>query len=292
MSEQADQAEQSGKVPGGRGAELQAATGFGITVVAALALAVVYRSGGQPQLEGVLLALALGGMAYGFVIWGTKLLPQGPEVEERHHFGEDEALQEDVEEDVERGGVIGRRRLLLRMVAAAAGAVGIALVFPIRSLGPAPGKDLLRTSWKKGSRAVTEDGKPVRAEEVPVGALLTVFPEGHAGSSDAQTVLVRVDEGAINPRPGRETWSPEGLLAYSKVCTHAGCPVGLFQVTTNQLFCPCHQSAFDVLEGARPVFGPATRSLPQLPIEVDEEGHIRAQSDYTEPVGPAFWNLG
>jgi ubiquinol-cytochrome c reductase iron-sulfur subunit len=121
---------------------------------------------------------------------------------------------------------------------------------------------------------------------------LTVFPEGHTGSADSQTVLIRVDTSTLQPLPGRESWSPDGYLAYSKICTHAGCPVGLYEQSSNSLFCPCHQSVFDVLEGAKPIAGPATRPLPQLPLEIGADGFLRAQGDYIEPVGPGFWNEG
>jgi ubiquinol-cytochrome c reductase iron-sulfur subunit len=176
------------------------------------------------------------------------------------------------------------------MLGLAAAALGAAAVFPIRSLGPSPGRSLQRTPWRAGTRLVGEDGDPITVEDIPLGGFLTVFPEGHVGSADGQTVLVRVDPDANRPRPGRKDWAPDGLLAYNKVCTHAGCPVGLYQAASHQLLCPCHQSAFDVLDGARPVFGPATRSLPQLPLAIDAQGYLRARSDYTEPVGPAYWN--
>jgi ubiquinol-cytochrome c reductase iron-sulfur subunit len=201
-----------------------------------------------------------------------------------------EAEKEEVEESFERGGEIGRRKLLTRMLGLAAAALGVAAVFPIRSLGPSPGKSLERTPWRSGSRLVGEDGNPIRVEDVPIGGMFTVYPEGHVGSADGQTVLVRVPADANRPRPGREAWAPNGYLAYNKVCTHAGCPVGLYQVETHQLLCPCHQSAFDVLDGAKPVFGPATRSLPQLPLQVDGQGFLVARSDYPEPIGPAYWN--
>jgi ubiquinol-cytochrome c reductase iron-sulfur subunit len=103
-------------------------------------------------------------------------------------------------------------------------------------------------------------------------------------------VLVRVEASRLRPRPGRETWAPEGNVAYSKICTHVGCPVGLYQAPTHELVCPCHQSTFDVLDGARPKFGPATRSLPQLPLAVDQEGFLVAQGDFDEPVGPGYWS--
>jgi ubiquinol-cytochrome c reductase iron-sulfur subunit len=258
--------------------------------VAALGLAVVYLNGGQPQAEGVLLAVAFAGLAVGFVIWAHHLLPPGPAVQERHDLASPESEREELEEDFDRVDVLGRRRLLVRALAAAAGALGIAALFPIRSLGPRPGTSLSQTSWRPGSRLVTDEGRPVRLAEVAIGSLSTVFPEGHAGSADAQTVLVRVAESELRPPAGREDWSPSGLLAYSKVCTHAGCPVGLYQADTHQLLCPCHQSAFDVLDKARPVFGPATRALPQLPLVVDDEGFVRAQSDYHDPIGPAYWD--
>jgi ubiquinol-cytochrome c reductase iron-sulfur subunit len=258
--------------------ELRAATGFLLSAAAAVALAVVYWRGGQPQLEGVLLAASLGGLSFGFVVWGHRLLPQGPVEEARHDLPSTPAERARFEDDFERGGTIERRKLLTRTLGLAAAALGAAAVFPIRSLGPSPGKSLQRTPWRAGSRLVTEDGTPLRADDIPIGGFFTVFPEGHIGSADGQTVLVRVHRG------------DQGVLAYNKVCTHAGCPVGLYQADTHQLLCPCHQSAFDVLDHARPVFGPATRALPQLPIAVDPDGYLRAISDYTEPIGPAYWN--
>jgi len=178
------------------------------------------------------------------------------------------------------------------MLLVALGALGAAAVFPIRSLGPKPGRSLFETAWRRGTRLVTAEGTPVAATNLPVGGVLTVFPEGHTGSADSQTVLVRVDPSTFQPLPGRATWSPEGYLAYSKICTHAGCPVGLYEQSSNSLFCPCHQSVFDVLDGAKPIGGPATRPLPQLPLEVGADGFLRAQGDYPEPVGPGFWNEG
>ena len=137
---------------------------------------------------------------------------------------------------------------------------------------------------------MTEDGQLVRADDVPVEGLVTVFPEGYAGSANGQAILIRVEEGLIEPRPGREDWSPNGYIVYSKVCTHAGCPVGLYEANDHQVLCPCHQSTFDVLRGATPIFGPAAAPLPQLPIHIDTDGYIVAGGDFSEPVGPAFWH--
>ena len=278
-----------GAVDPGRKHEVAGAVAFLITAAAAVGLGVVYFEGGQPQLEGILLGIAFAGLAYGFITWANKLLPQGPFVDARHELATSAADQAAFEADLDRGGEIERRSLLLRTLGIAAVALGGAALFPIRSLGPAPGRALEHTPWAKGRRMVTEEGTPVNVADVPMNGLVTVFPEGSAGSASAQTVLLRVDPALIRAKPGRESWSPGGFIAYSKICTHAGCPVGLFQANLHQLLCPCHQSSFDVLHGAKPVFGPAAAPLPQLPISVDTEGFLVAQSDYHEPVGPAFW---
>ena len=260
--------------------------------MAAGGLAYVYAIGGQPQLEGALLAVALGSLCFGLVTWANHLLEEGPFVEERHELVSGEAEFEELEEDFERGGEIERRGFLLKTLGLALTALGVAAVFPIRSLGPNPGRSLLQTPWRRGTRLVTQDGILVRSVDVPLGGLVTVFPEGHAGSADGQAVLVRVEEGLNVPKPGREDWAPDGLIAYSKVCTHAGCPVGLYEAESHQLLCPCHQSTFDVLHGARPVFGPAAVALPQLPLVLDGAGFLRADGDFSEPVGPAWWTRG
>ena len=124
-----------------------------------------------------------------------------------------------------------------------------------------------------------------------MGGDITVFPEGNVGSSVDQTMLIRLAPAGtdIVTRPGRESWGPDGYVASSKLCTHAGCPVGLYQDQTQQLVCPCHQSIFEVSKGAQQVFGPAPRPLPQLPLQVDSQGWLRAQRGFDEPVGPGFW---
>jgi ubiquinol-cytochrome c reductase iron-sulfur subunit len=120
--------------------------------------------------------------------------------------------------------------------------------------------------------------------------VLTVFPEGATDDADSQAILINMGDAPQQVRRGRNGWSVQGLVAFSKVCTHAGCPVGLYRSTSKQLLCPCHQSTFDVLDGCRPVFGPAARSLPQLPLAVRDDGFLIAQHDYIEPVGPGYWN--
>lgn len=278
------------------------AIALGITTLAALGLAVVYLLGGQTQLEGILIAISLGGLGYAFVVIARRLLPQGPFTEERKPL---ESSPEDIDafardfvavydvspagEDTTKAG-IARRKVLARMLGAAGGALGLAALFPLASLGPRPGNSLFVTKWRRGSRVVNEQGERVNVGDLEVGGVITVFPEGNVGAADSQTLLIRLADTAVTTRPGRETWSPDGYVAYSKVCTHAGCPVGLYQQSIERLLCPCHQSTFEVANGATPVFGPATRSLPQLPLMVDRDGFLRSQSDYHQPIGPGFWD--
>ncbi len=263
-----------------------------IGIIGFAGLGAAYWQGATEGVMGLFLAVGLFGMGFGVAAWGKYLMPQGPFVEERHDLAGTRHEQEAFEAAALGRGqmVIARRGFLGKLLGAGAAIFAIVAAFPLlRSLGPLPGKSLDRTSWRKGSRVVTVDGRPVKATDLEVGGILTVFPEGHEGSAMAQTVLIRVASAPVVTMPGRETWSPDGYLAYSKICTHAGCPVGLYEEQSQQLLCPCHQSLFDVLDGAVPVFGPAPRPLPQLPLMVDSAGYLRAQSDFNQPVGPGFW---
>lgn len=271
--------------------ELPVAMALAVSILGGLGLAVVYILGGQPQVEGALLGLALGGLGAGLILWGRRLLPHDDMVEAREPLGSPEADREAVGEAAEAGAEdLGRRRFLTRLLLGALGALGLAALFPIRSLGPSPGRSLFVTGWRRGTRLVDEDGTAVRSDRLVVGSVITVYPEGAVGSADSQTVLVRVDPADLRLPEARMAWAPEGYVGYSKVCTHAGCPVGLYRADTHSLLCPCHQSTFDVLDGASPTFGPAARSLPQLPLEIDSEGFLRALGDFPEPVGPGFWD--
>jgi ubiquinol-cytochrome c reductase iron-sulfur subunit len=153
------------------------------------------------------------------------------------------------------------------------------------------------TMWKKGTKLTTDpSGRPIKAADVTIGSVFHVIPDGldeveHPLDEKAKAVvlLVRLDPRDLTEAEDRKGWSYEGIVAYSKICTHVGCPVALYEQQTHHLLCPCHQSTFDVANGAKVVFGPAKRPLPQLPITVDEEGYLIAQSDFTEPVGPSFW---
>ena len=265
---------------------------FVVSTVASIGLAVVYALGGQVQLEGVLLGAALGGLGVGLIIWGKELMPGGPFTQQRATSLGDEAELEAAEDTLEEAQEhMERRGFLAKMLGVAVGALGLAALFPIRSLGARPGQELYETEWGEGVRLVTLDRAPVRTEDLDIGGVITVFPEEFTEAADSQTLLIRIDPEDYDPLPGREDWAPEGFIAFSKVCTHAGCPVGLYQPTSHELFCPCHQSVFAVLEAAVPTAGPATRPLPQLPLAI-ENGYIVAQSDYLEPVGPGFWRRG
>jgi len=252
----------------------------------------LYWVGGQTQWEGVYGGVGFFAFGFGLSAWGKYLLPQGPFVEERHVLASSEpevgAMAAAIED---RGKMVFRRRGFLgTILGAGAGVMGVVITFPlIRSLGPQPKKSLETTNWRPDAYLVDLDGKRVHRADLEVGGALTVFPEGFAGSSVDQTMLVRAESTDIVTLPGRETWGPRGYLAYSKMCTHAGCPVGLYQELTQQLLCPCHQSLFDVKTGANPVFGPAPRPLPQLPLKIDSRGFLLAQAGYDQPVGPGFW---
>jgi len=157
---------------------------------------------------------------------------------------------------------------------------------------------LSHTMWAKGTRlALDPSGVPIKAADVTIGSAFHVIPEGLAElesgkleeKAKAAVLLMRLEPSELNQAPDRVTWSYDGIVAYSKICTHVGCPVALYEQHTHHLLCPCHQSQFDVANHCEVIFGPAKRPLPQLPIAVDDEGYLIAQSDFTEPVGPSFW---
>jgi ubiquinol-cytochrome c reductase iron-sulfur subunit len=275
-----------------RRASLVVAIAFGAATLAALGLFVVYIAGGQPQVEGALLFVALAGIGAGLMVWATRLMTGiGQITQSRRHAQPPE--EKEAAAEAMAGGVeeMSRRRLLFRLLLGAAGALGLAAIFPIRSLGRAPGASLFRTEWRPGLRLVDVDGNLVTRDTLEVDSFTTVFPEDAVGSGDSQAVLIRVQSGSLQLPADRLAGAPDGYVAYSKICTHAGCAVGLYLARVHQLRCPCHQSTFDVLNGAQPVYGPAARALPQLPIEIDADGTMRALGDFTAPVGPSFWDL-
>ncbi|MFY9783439.1 MAG: Rieske 2Fe-2S domain-containing protein [Acidimicrobiales bacterium] len=255
-----------------------------------------YWVNAKPWILGATMGFGLFILGVGLVAWGKYLMPRGPFVEDRHPLassqGERDAFAASI---VERGGgVVKRRKMLAGLLGGGLGVFTIVAMFPlIRSLGPLPKGTMFHTDWRKGSFAVDQTGRRVNVGELAVGSIVTVFPEGtentDRGQAVDQTVLIRISNQDFVTQKGRETWGPKGYVAYSKVCTHLGCPVGLYEQQLQVLVCPCHQSMFNVTNGAIPEFGPAPRPLPQLPLYIDADGYIRAQDDYDQPVGPGFW---
>ncbi len=274
--------------PATRRVERAIGVAFLVAAIAGVALLGLYLNGGQTQLEAVLLAICLGGIGIGITAWSHWLLSGTERVEARHSLASPADAAAGSNDET---ASITRRTFLLRSLAAAFTGLGAALAIPALSLGPAPGRTLFQTAWKPGSRVVGIDGLPVNIDSLPVDGVLTVFPEGSVGSADAQTLLIRVADGLLQLPPDRMALAPQGCVAYSKLCTHAGCPVGLYRAAEHKLICPCHQSTFDVLDGATPTFGPAARPLPQLPIQLAADGTFVALGDFPEPVGPGFWDM-
>lgn len=272
---------------------LVVATAFVVSIVGAIGFAAALLAldttpSGDIQVLGVGLSLGLGGLGVGIIVWAKGLMPTGPDVEPRHAPRGDRADRVELEEEVaSQAAGIGRRGLLGRLLAAASGVLGLSLLTPLRALGPDPFPERATTGWGPGRRVTREDGSRIRPDEVMVGSALLAFPEGREDEADTQVMLVRLDPDDLDTTSG----TVDGLVAYSRVCTHLGCPVGLYQVELRRLLCPCHQSAFDVTRRAEPVFGPAARALPQLPLDVDGEGYLIATDDFPEPVGPSFSQL-
>lgn len=247
-----------------------------------------------------ILALSMGvglfALGIGTTAWGKYLMPQGPFVEERHSLASSRREQETMAAAlVERTGVVVKRRKLLGgMLATGLGIFGVVAVFPLlRSLGPLPGSVLFLTQWRRGTFLVDSTGNKIHKDTLTVGGVVTVYPKGlqqtDEGQAVDQVILIRAQLTDLVTMKSRADWAPTGYVAYSKVCTHLGCPVGLYEQLLELLVCPCHQSMFNIRTGATPVFGPAPRPLPQLPIFIDAKGFIRAQKGFDQPVGPGFW---
>ena len=277
-------------------AERVIAVCFMLGILFVAAFGATFWINAQPWKIGATLGAGLSFLGIGLVAWGKYLMPQGPFVEDRHDLANSQddrdALAAAI---VQRGGdVVKRRKLLGGLLGAGLGIFTVVAMFPLlRSLGPLPKKTLDSTDWRKGTYAVDITGRRVRVGDLAVGSIMTVYPEGtqdtDRGQAVDQTVLIRISNESFTTMKGRESWGPQGYLAYSKLCTHLGCPVGLYEQQLQVLVCPCHQSTFNVLNGAEPEFGPAPRPLPQLPLYIDASGYVRAQADYDQPVGPGFW---
>ena len=189
--------------------ELVVAALFGITALCGVGLLVVYVLGGQTQVEGILLAIALGSLGIGVVIWAQDLMITPVVVEERGSPASTPDAAEELEEAIEEEEGFTRRRLLVGMLLAAFAGLAAALAVPALSLGPAPGRELFTTGWRSGKRLVDASGTPIRAADIAVDGIVTVFPDGDAGSADSQTLLIRVPPELLKLDPSRAAWAPE-----------------------------------------------------------------------------------
>lgn len=251
---------------------------------------------------GLGLAAAIFFIGAAAIHWGKTLMPDKEWVEERHVLrGTDEdrrAAAQTITDGLHESG-IARRPLVVTAMVGALAALPLAVLAPLSTLGPLPGSKLHHTFWRKGMRLARDhDGTPIRASDVVMNSIFHVMPAELTPETPhyleerakAAAVIVRID-----PELGKNEESlangHEGILAFSKICTHVGCPVALYEQQTHHMLCPCHQSTFDVTDGAKVIFGPAHRPLPQLPIEVDSEGYLVAMGDFPEPIGPSFWDI-
>ena len=300
-------------------AERQVATLFSISMLATLAFLVAYFAIdqetyafvpgiGQANLSNLVLGLTLGlsllCIGLGAVHWAKTLMPDIEVAEDRHpQRSSDEARGRAVETVMAGGDAsqLARRPLIKYTLAGALGLFALPLVVPVAGgLGPMPKADLSTTFWRKGMRLMRDSSvpTPIKASDVTIGSVFHVMPEGIEKSEHlleekgkAAVVLMRLEPDLIKVAKERE-WGHEGIVAYSKICTHVGCPVGLYEQQTHHLLCPCHQSTFDVTQDCEVIFGPAKRALPQLKITIDAEGYLVADSPFREAVGPSFWERG
>jgi ubiquinol-cytochrome c reductase iron-sulfur subunit len=285
-------------------AELAVAALLVLASVLAIAFIVFYATGslsGQTQLMGAALGGCFVVLAAALIIVSKKLIVT-EELEEEYPQPEHREEQEQVAQIIdESGDRITRKGLLKFTAGGAVAAIGAALLAPLASFGPfLKTRELQQTPWRRGRRLVDEDGKPYAAADILDGSFYTAYPEGYEKRKliGAPLVVVRVDVADLRLPPGREQWAPNGIVAYSKICTHAACAIALYrkplfpQIEPRAaLVCPCHYSTFDPAAGAKVIFGPAGRPLPQLPLYVDRRGYLRARGNFSGPPGPSWWGV-
>jgi ubiquinol-cytochrome c reductase iron-sulfur subunit len=255
---------------------------------------------------GTSMTVAFLALGFGAVIWVRRLMPDVELTEQRHVLASSEPDKKAFAETFKEGADASqftKRPILRRTLIAATLPLGLAPVVLLRDMGPLPGTSLRHTVWKKGTRLVIPDTlRPLTPADFDTpGGMITVIPEGYQDDDDAlakaATIIIKFAPGElIGSKPGHPgtvmNWTVQNIVAYSKICTHVGCPVALYEQTTHHILCPCHQSTFLATQGAAVLFGPASRPLPQLPITTNAEGYLVAQSDFHEPVGPSFWERG
>jgi len=257
---------------------------------------------------GLCLGLALFLIGAAAIQWAKKLMVDEEIVEYRHAAHSSPEQIADITDAFNQGVAesgFSRRKLIRRGMLTGLGLLGLPAIVLLRDLGPLPGRSLYNTIWAKGIRVVNDvTDRPIKPSDLIVGQLVNAAPANLApmeeqsaveyqnAKAKAAVIVVRIKPSEIRTKPGRENWGIDGILCYSKICTHVGCPISLYEQTTHHVLCPCHQSTFDLSDGAKVVFGPAARPLPQLPLAVDSEGYLVAQSGFTEPVGPSFFERG
>ncbi|WP_330291643.1 cytochrome bc1 complex Rieske iron-sulfur subunit [Streptomyces sp. NBC_00576] len=252
---------------------------------------------------GISLGLALFLIGAGAVHWARTLMSDEELVDERHAISAPPEVKAKVLADFKQGAkesAIGRRKLVRNTMFGALALFPLSGVMLLRDLGPLPGTKLRHTMWSKGKQLVNMNtNEPLRPSDIAVGSLTFAKPEGleeddHEFQTEiakAALMIVRIQPDNIKDKRELD-WSYQGIVAYSKICTHVGCPISLYEQQTHHVLCPCHQSTFDLSDGARVIFGPAGHALPQLRIGVNDEGYLEALGDFSEPVGPAFWERG
>jgi ubiquinol-cytochrome c reductase iron-sulfur subunit len=273
---------------------------------AAVGFIVVYaldRLSHQTQLLGLSIGLAFAFLSAAAIVFAHRLVPEEergePYPEPDEHAVEQAAVVQIVDESANR---ISRRRLLKLAAGGAGATLGAALVVPALSLGPfLDVGPLRRTPWRRGLRLVDDNGRPLRADDIEEATFYTAFPAGMSHEElGAPLVIVRLDPDSLRLPRGRDGWAPEGIVAYSKICTHAGCAVSLYRVphifpptapSRPALICPCHYSTFDPATGGGVLFGPAGRPLPQLPLRIGPDGILVAGGDFSGAIGPSWWGV-
>ncbi|MDH6449365.1 ubiquinol-cytochrome c reductase iron-sulfur subunit [Streptomyces sp. SAI-126] len=252
---------------------------------------------------GLTLGLALFAIGAGAVHWARTLMSDEEIADERHPIEASPEVRAKVHADFKQGAkesALGRRKLIRNTMFGALALFPLSGVMLLRDLGPLPGTKLRHTMWRKGLQLVNMNtNEPLRPSDVAVGSLTFAKPEGleehdeefQTEIAKAALMIVRIQPDNIKDKRELE-WSYEGIVAYSKICTHVGCPISLYEQQTHHVLCPCHQSTFDLSDGARVIFGPAGHALPQLRIGVNDQGYLEALGDFEEPVGPAFWERG
>jgi ubiquinol-cytochrome c reductase iron-sulfur subunit len=265
--------------------------------LAFIAIYVVLQT--QTQLLGLAMGCALFLLAAAAIVAGRLVVPQETAVEPRDQLLREEEVEE-VVEIIESGGEGISRRGLLTVTGGLAGAAVLgATVAPLASLGP-PAGVLHQSPWRRGIRLVDDEGNVYAASDIQIGSFYTALPEGgNADSLGAGLLVIRLPRPMIHLPAARGDWAPEGIMAYSKICPHAGCAINLYRYPLDEqtapfppaFTCPCHYSTFTPGDGGKLVFGPAGRALPQLPLMIDTDGNLRCAGEFDSDVGPSWWGV-